>query len=342
VIELHTLTDGGQTAAEVASVVGGFLSGAAKSLDIALYDFALREATADTIVGTIREASARGVTVRLLYNVDHAMPIPVPAPPQTNPALVTELGVPVKPISGVPNLMHHKFVVRDGARVLTGSANWTEDSWTREENVIAMVDSPDVAAAYTKDFEQLWSTERVEGSGAFDTTEVRVDGAPVTPLFCPGRAHRLAHRIAAAIDRAQTRVRVCSPVITAGPILGTLAEVAASRTVDLSGVFDETQMQEVLAQWKASDQARWKIPAFESLVSEAQFGGKRSTPWGPGTVHDFMHAKVTIADDVVFLGSYNLSHAGQQNAENMLEIHDGELADRLAAFIDALRARYPR
>jgi phosphatidylserine/phosphatidylglycerophosphate/cardiolipin synthase-like enzyme len=226
--------------------------------------------------------------------------------------------------------------------VMTGSANWTEDSWTREENVIAVVDSSDVAAAYTKDFEQLWSTERVDGSGAFDTNETVVDGARVTPLFCPGRARRLANRISGAIGRAETRVRVCSPVITAGPILGTLAEVAANNKVDLSGVFDQTQMDEVIGQWKAEDRARWKIPAFESVVSSAPFGGKRSTPWGTGTVHDFMHAKVTVADDVVFLGSYNLSHAGQRNAENMLEIHDGELADKLARFIDALRARYPR
>ena len=45
-IELHTLTDGGQIAAEIASVIGDFLNGAEKSLDIALYDFALSDATA--------------------------------------------------------------------------------------------------------------------------------------------------------------------------------------------------------------------------------------------------------------------------------------------------------
>ena len=54
-----------------------------------------------------------------------------------------------------------------------------------------------------------------------------------------------------------------------------------------------------------------------------------------------MHAKVTVADDTVFLGSFNLSRSGEENAENVLEIADGELADRLAAWIDELRARYP-
>jgi phosphatidylserine/phosphatidylglycerophosphate/cardiolipin synthase-like enzyme len=54
-----------------------------------------------------------------------------------------------------------------------------------------------------------------------------------------------------------------------------------------------------------------------------------------------MHAKVTVADDTVFLGSFNLSHSGEQNAENVLEIHDVQIADRMAAFIDSIRARYP-
>ena len=66
-----------------------------------------------------------------------------------------------------------------------------------------------------------------------------------------------------------------------------------------------------------------------------------TTPYGPGTVHDYMHAKMTVADDRVFVGSYNLSGSGQQNAENVLEITDPALAERMAAYIDQVRARYP-
>jgi phosphatidylserine/phosphatidylglycerophosphate/cardiolipin synthase-like enzyme len=58
-------------------------------------------------------------------------------------------------------------------------------------------------------------------------------------------------------------------------------------------------------------------------------------------VHDYMHAKVTVADDTVFLGSFNLSRSGEENAENVLEIADAALAERLAGWIDELRARYP-
>ena len=54
-----------------------------------------------------------------------------------------------------------------------------------------------------------------------------------------------------------------------------------------------------------------------------------------------MHCKLTVADDVAFLGSFNLSRSGEQNAENMLEIRDAGLADRLAGFVDEIRSLYP-
>jgi phosphatidylserine/phosphatidylglycerophosphate/cardiolipin synthase-like enzyme len=69
---------------------------------------------------------------------------------------------------------------------------------------------------------------------------------------------------------------------------------------------------------------------------------KVSTPYAPGAVHDSMHAKVTVADDVVFVGSFNLSRSGEENAENVVEIVEPGLAERLAAFVDAVRPRYPR
>jgi phosphatidylserine/phosphatidylglycerophosphate/cardiolipin synthase-like enzyme len=54
-----------------------------------------------------------------------------------------------------------------------------------------------------------------------------------------------------------------------------------------------------------------------------------------------MHAKVTVADDTTFLGSFNLSRSGELNAENVLEVDDAGIADRMAAFVDSVRDRYP-
>ena len=88
--------------------------------------------------------------------------------------------------------------------------------------------------------------------------------------------------------------------------------------------------------------SEWKIPLLRMIFERAVFSGKNSTPWAPGSLHDFMHAKVTVADDVVFCGSFNLSRSGERNAEDMLEIHDAALAERLAVFIDGVREGYPR
>ena len=115
-------------------------------------------------------------------------------------------------------------------------------------------------------------------------------------------------------------MRLATPLLTAGPILGTLAEVVEEERVDVAGVCDATQVEQVFRQWADNPRSRWKGPLLErSLVV---FRGKRSTPYAAGSLHDFMHAKVTVADDTVFLGSFNLSRSGELNAENVLEIAD--------------------
>jgi phosphatidylserine/phosphatidylglycerophosphate/cardiolipin synthase-like enzyme len=285
--------------------------------------------------------SARGVDVRLAYNLDHPDNTPVPVPPETDPELVERLPFPTAAIPGVPDLMHHKYVIRDGETLWTGSTNWTADSWTREENVILTLDSRDLAARYLEDFEQLWTGRNVQRSGRVDTAPLLVAGTSVRPWFCPGRGDKLAHRIAKAIGTATRRIRIASPVISSGPILGTLAQVATDGKVDLAGVVDRTQIHEVLHQWKMNGNASWKEPLLRTALTRAPFTGKHSTPYAPGSVHDYMHAKITVADDIVFAGSFNLSHSGELNAENVLEIADPDLADRLALFIDEIRARYP-
>jgi phosphatidylserine/phosphatidylglycerophosphate/cardiolipin synthase-like enzyme len=335
------LTDGGQQATEVARALHGFIEAARTSLDIAVYDLKLGPGTEELVVDAIEDAGRRGVAVRLAFNVDYRAPIPVPPPPECAPEDVARLHVPTQAIAGVPDLMHHKYVVRDRSSVWTGSTNWTDDSWTREENVIAVVDSPELAHAFTLDFEQLWTTGNVAETGKVEPRPVHVDGVEVRPWFCPGYGDALSHRVAKAIGRAKRRVRICSPVITAAPVLATLAQVIADGKVDVAGAVDQTQIEEVRDQWGPTGVVSWKLPLLQQVIGSGRFAGKRSTPWGPGTIHDYMHAKMTVADDVVFLGSFNLSHSGEQNAENVLEIHDPALAERLAGFVDGVRARYP-
>ncbi|MFO7572398.1 MAG: phospholipase D-like domain-containing protein [Gaiellaceae bacterium] len=340
-IELHTLTDGGQRPAAVARKIAEFLAAARTSLDIAMYDVRFETDAGALVLASLLAAHQRGVAIRLLYDVSHPGPIPVPPPPETVPEAIEALPVPTRGIAGIPDLMHHKFVVLDGRTVWTGSTNWTDDSWARQENVVAVVRSEEIAYAYSLAFEQLWKAGTVEGTGTAEPRPEDVDGARVRAWFCPGHGEALAHRIAKHVGKARQRVRIASPVITSGPILATLVEVVNERRCDLAGVVDDTQVDEVFGQWKANGVSEWKIPLLHRVLEGAAFSGKSSTRWSPDAVHDVMHAKVVVADDTAFVGSFNLSRSGERNAENVLEIRDAAVADRLAAFVDDVRSRYP-
>jgi phosphatidylserine/phosphatidylglycerophosphate/cardiolipin synthase-like enzyme len=224
--------------------------------------------------------------------------------------------------------------------VWTGSTNWTDDSWSRQENVIAIVESAELARSFTTNFEELWSKGIVEQSGFVEPNPVRVENTRMRAWFTPGFGEALSRRIAKHIRRAKRRVRICSPVLTVAPVLSALAE-RIDDGFDIAGCLDRPQIEGVIYQWGIDGNAAWKLPLLRRAL-DAPFSGKPSTPWGAGTVHDFMHAKLTVIDDVVFTGSYNLSRSGEQNAENVLEIEDANVADRLAAYVDEIRALYPR
>ncbi|HVH63287.1 MAG TPA: phospholipase D-like domain-containing protein [Candidatus Dormibacteraeota bacterium] len=321
-----------------------FLDGANKTLDVAIYDLRLQAYPAQTLLNSFTSAVKRGVTVRMIFNQDHPGTIPDPPPPEIDWDFVHQLqsaGVQTKPVPGVPDLMHHKYVVRDGHSLLTGSTNWTNDSWNREENVMFTVESAEIAAVYESNFQELWTRPVVALSGRISAGWTSLaDGTRVRPYFCPGRSDKLVHAMSRSISTAERRLRICSPVITSGPILGTLAEVCEENKVDTSGVYDATQMDEVQRQWAGESGTGWKISAFHTITAAAHFGSKRSTPYAKGSVHDFMHAKILVADDYVYVGSFNLSHSGESNAENVIEIESSAIADLCAAYIDSVSARY--
>ena len=276
-IELTTLTDGGQPAPQIAAEIATFLNHARTSLDLALYDVRLETEAGALVLATLLAAHQRGLRVRLLYNVDHPGPIPVPPPPETRPEAIEALPVETRGIAGIPDLMHHKFCVRDGRDVWTGSMNWTEDSWTRQENVVVRVLGAErLAFAFSLAFEELWQRGAVEGTGTVEPRPVELpDGSSVRPWFTPGHGEALSHRVAKHIGRARRRIRIASPVLTAGPILGTLVEVVNERRCTVVGVVDDTQVDDVFRQWSRNQVSAWKIPLLHTIVERGAFSGSR-------------------------------------------------------------------
>jgi phosphatidylserine/phosphatidylglycerophosphate/cardiolipin synthase-like enzyme len=334
-IETDLITAGARTAADLAAELAAYIGKAERSLEVAIYDFQPKEGASATVADALEAAARRGVAVRVAFNVErprHTHPPPPKAPPEE----IEGLKVPTLGVHSQGGLMHHKFVVRDRSSVWTGSLNWTDDAFSLEENVVVRLESEPVAAAFVHDFEQLWGGHALERSGGAGP-QVRIDHALVQPFFAP-HGPSLAHVAAMRLGRAKRRIRVLTPVLTAGSLLGTLAEFAGRQSFDFAGAYDRTQMAEVQAQWAAVPANHWKIEAWRVIA--ARLSGKPSTPYQEGLGHDYMHAKAMVVDSEVLAGSYNFSHGGEENAENMLHITDQWQAEAFATYADQVAARY--
>lgn len=330
------LTDGGQPADAPAAKIVAFIEEAKTSLDAAIYDIDIHGAAAGGIARALLAASARGVRVRAAHNVESSSAPAAPRPAKSTAEVVATLELPLRAVSENGALMHHKYIVRDGDSILTGSTNWTDDAFSREENVIVTVEgNAPLAAAFTRNFEHLFKYGHVRGSGGEGELVTLPHGVKVRPYFAPEPLGMVA---AALISRTGRRLRIVSPVITSGPVLGTLVEFAARERFDLAGAYDHTQMQEVQRAWAEVEHNRWKIEAWKVIAP--RLSGKRSTPWSPSAVHDYMHAKFTVSDDEVLVGSYNLSRHGETNAENVLHVVSEYHAGAFAAFADQVAERY--
>ncbi len=126
-------------------VVSSEIEGAANTLDIAVYTF-----TAEPIRDAIIDAHARGVKTRVA--IDEWA---------TNDAIASSLadeGVPVRRAKGYNGgIMHHKFIVVDEARVLTGSFNYTRSADEANDENLVLIANKVLAGQYTNAFSEVWS-----------------------------------------------------------------------------------------------------------------------------------------------------------------------------------------
>lgn len=345
------LAQGEQTAQQVAARLVEFISGARRSLDFATYDFRLSDALKALVVGALGERARAGVAIRIAYDGDKTV-VPRfdvgmdPAPTGTS-IFVQSLGFPSHRIGGL-KLMHNKYIVRDvglpTAAVWTGSTNFSDASWTLQENNILELASPELAAYYAHDFADMWQSDSIDGAGDFDTAPIDLafagQAANVHVYFAPGRGEAIDHEVGHRVANASRRVRICSMLLNSSALLASLTNQLREGSVTIDGIYDRTQMQSVLDQWQAVSHNHWKIQAVEEIVSQAHLAGKNSTPYSPDSIHDFMHNKVLVVDDTVITGSYNFSHSAEMNAENLLIIESHALAETYSAYIDHLIRDY--
>ena len=193
----------------------------ATSLDLALYDVRFETDAGALVLAALLAAVQRGVAVRLLYNVAHPGPIPVPPPPETAPEAIEALPVDdtrrsrASPTSCTTSssfaTARRSGRARRTGRTTRGRARRTSSSPSSR------------ARSRTRTRSRSGSSGRAvtsSDSGNVDPRPEDVDGARVRAWFCPEHGEALSHRVAKHIGKARERVRIASPVLTSGPILG--------------------------------------------------------------------------------------------------------------------------
>ena len=355
---LRDLEHGGPAgqAQAVADQLAAFVAAATTSVDIAIYDFRLSApALVSTVIGALTAAADRGVVVRIGYDAGKPSAATAetfaalqadPAPPGTGDFLTTQLGgskVALQPIKAGSQLMHSKYVIRDaasaGAAVWTGSTNFTDDAWTRQENNIVTIASDAMAAAYRTDFDQMWASGTITGAGRGDAGHSRIGGHAVGWDFCPGDGPAVNTALAARVNGAKTRLVVAAMVLTSHEVLGALA-AAVDRGLPLKGIYDSGQMDPIVKEWRLNPKDAAVVADWEKVA--AHLGHKRSLPYTPTGTHNFMHLKVLLADDVLTTGSYNFSANAEHNAENQVHVADPTTVTSYADYLDSVLAAYPQ
>ena len=344
--------------ADVASRIANFIGEAKSTIDIAIYDFRLRDEAAAIVGDGLRAQARKGVQVRIAY--DHSADpgpdaIPSAAPshlesdqkPLGTDSFVRSLAdiAQVKGVTGYRVLMHNKYIVRDAASadaaVFTGSSNYTNDSWGLQDNNLLCLRSQQLASYYARDFADLWFRGKiVDSTGSHDIGTVRLGDVAVTIAFTPGESAAVLKEIVGAIAAARNRLYVASVVLSSGPILAALSE-AIDRGLPLGGLYDGPQMDQVERQWKAANVGADKVNTWQKVARHLV--RKNSIPFdrqNQSQPHNFMHNKLVVADQVVVTGSFNLSNHAMGNAENVLLIRDAQFAELYAKYIQRLMASY--
>src|SRR6516164_6500167 len=315
---------------EVASRIASFISEARSTLDIAIYDFRLRDEAAAIISESLRERAKSKVVIRIIYDATtepdgDVMPATSPAhleadkkAPGTDTFVRSFADIAqIKSVTGYRVLMHSKYLIRDGdtdeAAVFLGSANYTN----------------------------LFTSGRIaERPAVRDVDVLRVADVPVTVAFAPEQSPAIIKEIVGAITAARRRLLVASVVLSSGPILAALSE-AIDRGMSCAGIYDGPQMDQVRRQWQAAHVGADKINTWDKVAGHLV--RKNSLPYDrnkPHQPHNFMHNKLVIADDIVVTGSFNLSNHAMGNAENVLLIGDAAIASKYEAYVLQLMAKY--
>ncbi len=261
------------------------IKGAKESIKLAIYNLSDSE-----IVDALMYANHHNVDVKVVTDDRH----------KDNNASITlrNDGILVYDDNKSSALMHDKFLVIDKKVVWSGSSNYTNEGFYKNnENDVRIVDK-DLARIYSDEFDMIVAKNQQNHS--FESPNMKL-------YFSPRGG--IESKLITLIDDANSSIEFLIFAYTSKNMADAMIN-AENRGVLVKGVFDKV--------WDSGNQTYSKY----NYLKNAGVDVLRDT--NPYTLHD----KVMIIDErIVVTGSYNYTKsANNKNAENILEFHDKNMA----------------
>ena len=202
-------------------------------------------------------------------------------------------------------LMHNKFCVIDGTKLVTGSMNPTENGVNKNNNNLLVIKSKLLADNYDKEFWEMWAGTFKKGKQVVNPIVALDNGVSVKNYFCP--EDDCARRIKIELEKAENSINFMTFSFTHTAIANSIL-LKHKEGVKIKGVMEARQI---------SKYSKYDVLSYQ--VSDI-FRDKNKNN---------MHHKVFIIDEkVVITGSMNPTQGGdKRNDENLLIIYDEDIAE---------------
>ena len=275
------------------------IDAAQESIHIASFEFDLTP-VAEALIA----AKQRGVDVRWVTDNENGIEADT-EPGHGQFKMLQDAGIDVRADTRSA-LMHNKFWVFDGETAWTGSTNITESGIFQQNNNTIMIHSPEVAAIFEREFEEMWDGKFGPRSpSTAGEQSLTVNGTPIQIYFSP--EDKVLDHLIPVVSGAQSNIRFMAFSFTDYDLAKAMIDRAAAGT-DVAGIYEkvgsETQGSEMRTFYCAH-------------VPVRQDGNPK-----------FLHDKVIVVDNhIVISGSFNFSsNATENNDENVIIIDNPEIA----------------
>lgn len=276
------------------------INAAQTSIHIASFEFDLTP-VAEALIA----AKERGVDVRWVTDDENGLEADGD-PGHGQFAMLQGAGIEVRSDTRSA-LMHNKFWIFDGQIVWTGSTNITENGVFKQDNNAIVVQSPELAVIYEREFQEMWDGQFGPRSpSTLDQQVVTVDGSRIVVIFT-SEDPALENAIVPIVKSATQSIRFLTFSFTDFPLADAMSQ-RFKAGVDVAGVFEKV--------------------GSETEAAELRTLMCRSVPVKQDGNPGFLHHKVIVVDErIVITGSMNYStNAEENNDENVIIIDNAEIA----------------